>query len=120
MANKRDLKKQIRCICGELAGQCVLAAELIPGTDREAFNTLILDLAHLQAVTLAKMSFVFDKNSRAFATPAEYKAAKEAFYASAMKTLIDEFSESINAMLKRMNALLNKEQRELAADMTAN
>lgn len=31
MANKRDLKKQVKYICGDLATECMLAAEYVKG-----------------------------------------------------------------------------------------
>ena len=34
-SNKRLLKKEIRIICGALAGECVVAKLSIPGIDRE-------------------------------------------------------------------------------------
>lgn len=117
MANKRQLKKQIRTLCGELAGECVLAAELIPGTDRIKFNEIISELASLQATTLSRVSIVFDKSVKSFESPAAYKAAKEAFFAQAMRKLNVEFTTSINAIVKQMNTLLTAEQRELNKTM---
>ena len=64
MANKRSLKKQIRYICGDLAGECIFAREIIPGIDHDKANGIIIDIAALQSEALAKTTFAFDKSVR--------------------------------------------------------
>lgn len=118
MANKRQLKKQIRMVCGDLAGECALAAELIPGADRKEFNRLIGEIARLQTLALARISFVFDKDVRSFESAAEYKKAKEQFFATAMDKLIKDFTEQVNGIIKQMNSLLTKGQRDLQKSMS--
>jgi hypothetical protein len=112
MANKRNLKKQIRYICGDLAGECIIAREILPGVDTGKVNDIIIAIADLQADTLEKISFVYDKSYREFENVHEYRVARNAYYKTAYKTLIAEFNAKVDAILKDMNGLLSPEQRE--------
>ena len=47
-SNKRLLKKEIRNICGALAGECVIAKITVPGINPETLNKIIYELAELQ------------------------------------------------------------------------
>ncbi len=40
MANRRQLKKQIRYICGDVAAECAMAKYLIDGVNRETLSFL--------------------------------------------------------------------------------
>ena len=40
MANKRDLKKQISYICGDIATECLIAAEYVKGITKTKCVTL--------------------------------------------------------------------------------
>lgn len=112
MANKRSLKKQIRYICGDLAGECIFAREIIPDVDREKANEIIIEIAALQEDTLKKATFAFDKTACDFETRHEYRAARRAYFHSAYKTLTEGFNAKVETILKAMNGLLTKEQRE--------
>lgn len=112
MANKRRLKKQIRYICGDLAGECIFAREIIPGIDHDKANGIIIDIAALQSEALAKTTFAFDKSVRDFESRHAYRTARHSYFKNAYKTLLNEFNAGIDAVLKEMNGLLDKEQRE--------
>ena len=72
MANKRDLKKQVRYICGDLASECMLAADYVKGVDRTTMQKIVSEIARLQTATLANMSFAFDKVPSDFDNGATY------------------------------------------------
>ncbi|MDE7406978.1 MAG: hypothetical protein K2M76_01040 [Muribaculaceae bacterium] len=112
MANKRDLKKEIRYICGDLAGECLVARELMPGVDFNAANNIIIEVAALQSATLSKVTFDFDKTERDFDSAKSYRKARHAYYAAAYKKLKEDFNVSVEGILRKMNGLLSKEQRE--------
>lgn len=112
MANKRSLKKQIRYICGDLAGECIFARELMPGVDNAKANEIIMNIAALQANTLSKVTFAFDKTERDFESRQEYRKARHEYFHKAYTTLTDGFQAEIDAILKKMNGLLSKERRE--------
>lgn len=53
MANKRELKKQIKYICGDVAMQCIITREFVEGVDAEKMNDLVFQTADLQSKSLA-------------------------------------------------------------------
>lgn len=110
--NKRYLKKEIRAICGDLAGECIMMRELMPGVDVEAANNLIIEIAGLQVDTIRKVSFAFDKIEHDFENRKAYRQAKHAYYAAAYKKLLDDFNAAVAAVVKKLNAMLTDEQRE--------
>lgn len=110
--NKRDLKKEIRYICGDLAGECIMMRELMPNVEAEAANNLVIEIAALQVDTIRKASFAYDKSERDFDSRKAYRKAKHEYYGAAYKKLTDEFNAGVAAVLKKMNALLTAEQRE--------
>lgn len=109
--NKRDLKKEIRYICGDLAGECIMMRELMPDVDVVAANNLVIEVAALQADTIRKASFAFDKAERDFESRQAYRKAKHEYYGKAYRKLTDEFNASVADILKKMNAMLTAEQR---------
>ena len=112
MANKRDLKKQIKFICGDIACECIIARNFIPGVDVEKMNQNIFDVAILQTSTLKRVSFVYDKVASDFADKKQYLKAKRQYFAEAYKKLNSDFSDAINSIVKSMNDALTKEQKE--------
>ncbi len=64
MANKRNLKKAVKAVCGNIAGECIIARNLIPGIDADKMNKIVIDIADLQYQTIANVSFSFDKGKR--------------------------------------------------------
>lgn len=112
MANKRQIKKQIHYASSALATQCIIAAETISNIDRTAMNEIILDIARLQATSLERCSFVFDKSMSEFETPQAYNKAKKAYNDEAFRMLIKDFNEKVGEILHKMNSLLPAEQRE--------
>jgi len=110
MANKRNLKKQIRYICGDLAGETILAREFLPDVDRDEANRIICDIAELQAENTCKIYFSFDKSARDFTSRHDYRKARRTYFASAFKTMRDEFNRSVGEIVHRMNALAGKDK----------
>ena len=112
MANKRQIKKQIHYACGALAAQCIIAAETVKDIDSKAMNEIILEIARLQANSLKRCSFIFDKSEKEFDTPHSYSKAKKTYNAEAFRILIKDFNEKVGEILHKMNSLLPAEQRE--------
>ncbi len=75
MANKRNLKKAVKAVCGNIAGECIIARNLIPGIDADKMNKTVIDIADLQYQTIANVSFSFDKGKKAFENAHDYKVA---------------------------------------------
>ncbi|MBD5374850.1 MAG: hypothetical protein HDR77_05165 [Bacteroides sp.] len=106
MANKRDLKKQIRYVCGDLAAECGFACEFIEGINQEKINDTIVKIAALQTDALSKATFGFDKTRADFATKAEYRKALHKYNSAAFSKLRDEFNSRVEEIVKEMNSAL--------------
>lgn len=111
-SNKRQLKKEIRMICGALAGECVVAKMTVPGIDGEALNNVIYELADLQENAIVKISIACPQTPKSFANTGEYRKARRAYFAAAFKKLKDEFNDHIEVIVKKMNAALPQEQKD--------
>ena len=57
MANLRDLKKEVKYVCGDLAAECMIAESFIKGVDREKMNGLVVRIADLQSTALSGVNF---------------------------------------------------------------
>lgn len=110
MANKRSLKKQIRYICGDIAGESLIAKALIPGVDCDAMTQVIVKAAELQSTALCRTNISFDKTPKDFATIAEYRAARRKYYNQAFKKLSESFNNQVVAVVKDMNAAMPKKK----------
>ena len=103
MASKRQLKKQIELVCGDIAGECLVVRDLVPGFDYDNMTAIIVEVAQLQYATLRRVGFNFDKSRRDFANGKEYKKATRAYHKAAYKKLADDFKASVNEIVKKMN-----------------
>lgn len=113
MANKRDIKKQIHYVCGELALNCIFARDFIEGGDSEKLNQIIVDIASLQSHALDNLNFSFDKTPKDFDNRSEYNKAAAKYYHKAYKSFANEFNKKLKDIVKQMNEQLSPEQREL-------
>lgn len=105
MQSKRDFKKQVRYICGDLVGECLLIGEICPDDKVAEVEQLIVDLAVLQESTIAKADFSFDKARRDFDSTAAYNKARHAYYHEAYATLHKQFNASVADCVHRMNVI---------------
>ena len=103
MQSKRDLKKQIRYICSELVGECLLLGEVCPEEKLDEINQLIVDIAILQEGTIAKASIAFDKSAKEFPNRQEYKKARNAYYRKAFTALHKQFNDTLSDCVHRLN-----------------
>ncbi len=113
MANKRDIKKQIRFVCGEVAFNCMLAEECFNDVDSQKMYEIIMKVAALQHHSTENLSFSFEKTPRDFDNRAEYNKAAREYYKAAYKSFVEEFNKKLQDIVKEMNALLSPAQREI-------
>lgn len=106
MANKKDLKKQVRNICGDLAAECVMARQLVPGVDKDKMCDIIDKIAGLQEGTLKRISFSFDKSERNFDNRHVFLVAKKEYFHKAFNKLVSDFNNTVEDIVKEMNAAL--------------
>ncbi len=91
MANKRDLKKEINYVTGELLSECLCNKFLIPGVDAEKVDALMGKIIGIQDEFLCRVGANGDKNAKA--VKAYYRKLREDF-----DKLIDEVLEDLNAL----------------------
>ena len=113
MANKRQLKKRISYVCGEIASEILLAYYIVKDIDRATVDKIVCDVAELQAETIAHASFSFDKTAKDFTDRKAYNTARAKYNAQAFAKLRKEFSEKAEAIIKEMNAAVPASGREL-------
>ena len=113
MANKRDIKKQIHAICGELALNCIVTRDCIKGIDQSKMDDVIVKIARLQSHALQNLTFNFDKVRADFPGKAEYNKASHKYFKAAYKSFTSEFNKSIQEIVNDINALLPHAQKEL-------
>lgn len=106
MANKRDLKKSIKYICGDLASECVFAIELMPNIDKATMRKAIDEIAELQSSTIGHLTFSFDKTPRDFNDEKSYRKAREEYMKKAYASIEKEFNEKVEKIVKMMNSAL--------------
>lgn len=108
MANKRQLKKEIRYICGEVAAECALAKHLVEDVNKDVMNDSLRDVAALQEETLSRVNVNFDKVPKNFDSLKAYNIAKKNFMDKAFKALTDEFNKRVQEIIDKMNSALPK------------
>ncbi len=111
-ANKRLLKKEIRSICGALAGECVVANITIPGVNPEDFNKIIYELADLQESALRLVSVDFPQSPSSFDSKKAYIDARRGYYKESFRKLKIEFNKRVEEIVKEMNAALPDAQKQ--------
>lgn len=119
MANKRDLKKQIRYICGDIAVDALMIRDFIKDADKEKLESLVVRIADLQQNTLRNATFAFDRTRRSFDSNYAYRKAAKAYYRQAYTKLREEFNKQIFAAVKTLNEAVPASQRELNKEIAA-
>lgn len=66
MASRRQLKKTVNYITGELFTECLVHSSFIPGTDKEKAGKLMIDILQLQAEFVGRISHTEPQNAKAF------------------------------------------------------
>ena len=113
MANKRDLKKVIRTVCGDIAGECILARHFVPGIDKSKMTEIVVKVADLQCQSLENVTFSFDKSERAFDNARAYRKERRTYFKKGYGKLRSEFEAAVVAIVDQMNAALPEAQKEL-------
>lgn len=88
MASRRNLKKDINYVIGDVFTECLIYKELIPGTDAQAADELIVDLLRI------------DNDFNARISHTEPGKAKEYY-----RTLVKDFQEQISEVIDKLAKL---------------
>ncbi len=113
MANKRNLKKVIRIVCGDIASECILARHFVPDIDPAKMTDIVVEVADLQCKTLENVSFSFDKNPGSFDNIHDYRKARKAYFKKGYGKLRADFDAAVVEIVNKMNAALPDKQKEL-------
>ena len=112
MANKRILKKYIKNVCGDIAGECIFAKLYFGGVDCDKMDDIIVKTAFLQTNFIDKVSVCFDKAPKSFeGTAKEYRKAKKAYFKGCYKQLLADLQNEVNAIVAEMNNAMTAEQK---------
>ena len=88
MASRRNLKKDINYIIGDIFTECLIYKELVPGTDKEAADALIVDLLRIDNDFNARISHTEPGN------------AKEYY-----RTLVKDFQNQVKEVIDKLTKL---------------
>ena len=88
MASRRDLKRDISYVIGDIFTECLIYKELVPGTDKSAAEKLIVDLLRIDNEFITRISHT------------EPGKAKEYY-----RALIKDFQKQISEVLDKLTKL---------------
>ena len=85
------------------------------GIDLQKADAIIDDVYNLWVDKNKDVTVAFDKTLQVSfqGNAKEYRKARRAYYKAAYNTLIAEYNDGVAEILKKMNALLSPEQRNL-------
>lgn len=106
MGNKRDLKKYVRLMCGDIAAEALIAGTFVEGVDMKAMHEVVQKVANLQENTLAAISLSYDKLPSDFSSMREYHKARSSYYHKAFTSLKIKFLEKVKEIVAEMNSAL--------------
>lgn len=115
MANKRQLKKNIKAVCGDLAAEILIARNMFNGFDNKAVESIVCEIAELQVSTLARTTFAFDKDAKSYGDRHAYNKARAAYNRQAYNKLSSDFKAGVLKIVKDMNASMPQELRQANA-----
>lgn len=66
MASRRNLKKDISYVIGDLFTECLIYKELVPGTDKNAADELIIELLKIDDEFTTRISHTEPGNAKQY------------------------------------------------------
>ena len=88
MASRRHLKRDISYVIGDIFTECLVYKELVPGTDKNAAEKLIVDLLRIDNEFITRISHT------------EPGKAKEYY-----RALVKDFQKEISAVIDKLTKL---------------
>jgi hypothetical protein len=88
MASRRNLKKDINYVIGDIFTECLIYKELVPGTNAKAADELIVDLLRIDNDFIARISHT------------EPGKAKEYY-----RTLVKDFQKQMGDVIDKLTKL---------------
>lgn len=90
MASRRQLKKNVNYIAGELFTECLVHRTFVPGTDTQKADDLMVDILNMQNEFISRISHTEPGNVKGF-----YKKFNADFHAK-----INEIIDAIGKLKK--------------------
>lgn len=87
MASRRDLKRDISYVIGDIFTECLIYKELVPGTDKDEAEKLIVDLLRIDNEFITRISHTEPGNAKQY-------------YRALIKDFQKEISEVIDKLTK--------------------
>lgn len=103
MSNLRQVKKNIRNLCGDIASECVIASSFYPSVDDAKLADVVYGAAALQTKSIRKLSVCFDKTPRDFENKAAYNKARRKYYREAIAALDSLFFKEAEGLVAQLN-----------------
>ena len=88
MASRRNLKKDISYVIGDLFTECLIYKELVPGTDKAAADEVMVELLKLDSEFTQRISHTEPGNAKVY-----------------YRTLYKDFNEGITQVIDKLNKL---------------
>ena len=88
MASRRDLKRDISYVIGDIFTECLIYKELVPGTDQKAAEKLIVDLLRIDNEFTTRISHTEPGNAKGY-----------------YRTLVKDFKKEITAVIDKLTKL---------------
>ncbi|MDO4163194.1 MAG: hypothetical protein Q4D56_02235 [Bacteroides sp.] len=66
MASRKNLKKQVNYIAGELFMECLVQSMYVPGTDKQKADQLMTDVLNMQDEFISRISHTEPGNVKGF------------------------------------------------------
>lgn len=116
MSSKRDLKKEIKAICADLALECIFAKEYVQGVDIPKMQGCLNEIAQLQDNATSNVNITFDKRPEDFENSRDYNRARSLYFKQAYESLRTKVNDRVQEIVRQMNAALpnRKEKAEEA------
>lgn len=88
MASRRNLKKDISYVIGDIFTECLVYKELVPGTDKDAAEKIIVDLLRIDNEFITRISHTEPGNAKQY-----------------YRTLIKDFQANMGEVIDRLAKL---------------
>lgn len=107
MANKRELKKYLKCVSGEVIEEALFISEYYDNVDGEKINAVIGKVLNLVVEKVSDVSVSFDKTCKISfnGDRKAYNKAHATYYKACYHRLLSDFQEGINEAIKDIKSL---------------
>lgn len=120
MANKREFKKNVEALGGELCENMMVTWYNVEGADKKAISNAIGKVLGGVEAARSHSNVFFDKGAKAFSNRHEYSKAKKAFFRQLFNKIIADYNQVINDALKEYNGALPQEVKDANKAIAAN